>query len=52
MKVGMLCQNIDPKVILINGNTPAHYMINYNLGTSTSASYEIERIDSDYFLEE
>ena len=45
-------KSIDPKVILIDGNTLAHYMIDYNLGTSTSASYEIKRIDSDYFLEE
>ena len=45
-------KSIDPKVILIDGNTLAHYMIDYNLGTSTSATYEIKRIDSDYFLEE
>jgi len=45
-------KSIDPKVILIDGNALAHYMIDYNLGTSTSASYEIKRIDSDYFLEE
>ena len=45
-------KSIDPKVILIDGNTLAHYMIDYNLGASTSATYEIKRIDSDYFLEE
>ncbi len=45
-------KSIDPRAILIDGNTLAHYMIDYNLGISTSASYEIKRIDSDYFLEE
>jgi len=44
--------NIDPKVILIDGVTLANYMIDYNLGTSASAVYEIKRIDSDYFEEE
>jgi restriction system protein len=43
---------MDPKVILIDGNILAHYMIDYNLGTSTSASYEIKCIDFDYFTEE
>jgi restriction system protein len=44
--------NIDPKVILIDGRTLANYMIDFNLGTATSTSFEIKRIDSDYFVEE
>jgi restriction system protein len=45
-------QNIDPKVILIDGRTLAGYMIDFSLGTTTAATYEIKRVDSDYFAEE
>jgi len=43
---------IDPKVILIDGRTLVEYMIDYNLGVSTATTYEVKRIDSDYFSEE
>jgi len=45
-------ENIDPKVILIDGNSLANYMIDFNLGTSISALYEVKRIDIDYFEED
>lgn len=45
-------KSIDPKVILIDGKSLANYMIDFNLGTSTSVIYEIKRIDSDYFTED
>lgn len=45
-------RSIDPKVILIDGKSLANYMIDFNLGTSISVTYEIKRIDSDYFHEE
>lgn len=44
--------SIDPKVILVDGRTLAEYMIDFNLGISTTITYEIKRIDSDYFTEE
>jgi restriction endonuclease Mrr len=44
--------NIEPKVILIDGRNLASLMIDCNLGTTTAASYELKRIDSDYFGEE
>ncbi|HMA62772.1 MAG TPA: restriction endonuclease [bacterium] len=44
--------NIDPKVILIDGRDLANYMIDFNVGTFAAISYEIKRIDSDYFIEE
>ena len=44
--------NIEPKVSLIDGRNLANLMIDCNLGTTTAASYEIKRIDSDYFGEE
>lgn len=45
-------RNIDPKVILIDGEDLVNFMIDFNLGTTTSMTYEIKRIDSDYFNED
>ncbi len=45
-------ETIDPKVILIDGRTLADLMVDYGLGTTTTARYELKRIDSDYFGEE
>jgi restriction system protein len=45
-------ESIDPKVILIDGRTLAELMIDYGLGTTSTAKYEIRRVDSDYFAEE
>ncbi len=43
---------IDSKIILIDGKSLASYMIDFNLGTAIAASYDIKRIDTDYFTEE
>jgi len=42
---------IDSKIVLIDGQTLVQHMINYSVGVSTIASYEVKKIDSDYFLE-
>jgi len=42
---------IELKVVLINGETLAQFMIDHNVGVSTTATYELKRIDSDYFSE-
>lgn len=39
------------RVILINGSELARYMINHNVGVSIVDTYEIKRVDSDYFAE-
>ena len=39
------------RVILINGNQLARYMIDHNVGVSVEKTYEIKRVDSDYFAE-
>ena len=39
------------RVILINGSELARYMINHNVGVSIEKTYEIKRVDSDYFAE-
>jgi len=43
---------IDPKVILIDGRALVEYMIDFNLGVATATTYEIKRIDTDYFTDE
>ena len=44
-------RTIDPKVILIDGNTLTELMIEYGLGTSVVETYTIQKIDLDYFEE-
>lgn len=45
-------KSIQDKVILIDGSYLADLMIEHGVGVSTVASYEIRKIDSDYFAEE
>jgi restriction system protein len=40
---------IDTTIVLINGRQLAHLMIEYGIGVTKVAAYEIHRIDSDYF---
>jgi restriction system protein len=40
------------RVVLINGERLAQLMVDANLGVSTAASYEVKRVDSDFFSEE
>ena len=44
--------NIDTKVILITGTRLAELMIDYGVGVTTDATYEVNRIDADYFDDE
>ena len=43
---------IDTKIVLIDGETLAQLMIDHNVGVSTIATYELKKIDTDYFTEE
>ena len=43
---------IDSKIVLIDGSALAKHMIDQSVGVSTSRSYEVKKIDSDYFSEE
>jgi restriction system protein len=45
-------KSIDSKIVLIDGITLARLMVDHDLGVTTIRSYEIKRIDSDYFSEE
>lgn len=42
----------ETKIVLIDGQQLAQYMIDYNLGVTSLNSYEVKRMDSDYFGEE
>lgn len=44
--------NIDSKIILIDGEQLARYMIDLNVGVSQVSIYEVKRIDLDYFIDE
>jgi restriction system protein len=41
----------ETKIVLIDGVQLAQLMIDYNLGVSVQRSYEIDRLDNDYFEE-
>lgn len=43
---------IESKIVLIDGETLAQLMIENNVGVSSVISYEVKRIDSDYFTDE
>ena len=44
--------HIDPRVVLIDGRALTEYMLDLDIGVSSRATYELKRIDSDYFDEE
>jgi restriction system protein len=45
-------KSVPQRLILIDGQRLAELMIEYNIGVSRAFSYEIKRVDSDYFEEE
>lgn len=45
-------QKIDIKIILIDGDQLAQLLIDNNVGVSTVQTYEVKRLDSDYFTGE
>jgi restriction system protein len=44
--------NIDSKVVLIDGKRLAEFMIDYDVGVTGVTSYQLKRIDTDYFSSE
>ncbi len=44
-------KNIDARIILISGRQLAELMWEHGIGLSTSATYEVKKIDLDYFVE-
>ena len=45
-------QKNDTKIVLIDGEQLTDLMIDFNLAVSTTKTFEIKRIDNDYFGEE
>ena len=43
---------IDTRIILIDGEQMANLMIDFGVGVTTVNTYEIKKIDTDYFLDE
>lgn len=43
---------VDSKVVLIDGDQLAELMIDFHIGVSPLTTYEIQKLDSDYFIEE
>lgn len=44
--------NLESKVILIDGHELARLMIDFDVGVTKKATYEVKRLDADYFSEE
>jgi restriction system protein len=42
---------IDSRIILIDGNRLASLLVDYNVGVSVAGTYEVKKIDLDYFSE-
>ena len=40
---------IGSKIVLIDGEQLSQLMIDHDIGVSTAATYQVKRIDSDYF---
>lgn len=43
--------NIESKIILIDGETLVQFMIDHNIGVTTYSTYDIKKMDIDYFTE-
>ncbi len=43
------CQQVSRRVVLVDGEKFAELMIRYNIGVSVKQSYQIKRIDPEYF---
>jgi restriction system protein len=44
-------EHIDPKVVLLDGRRLAELMIDFEVGVTTARTYQVRRVDSDYFEE-
>jgi restriction system protein len=45
-------ERIEQRIVLIDGDQLADFMIDHNIGVTRGRQYEIKRVDSDYFDEE
>jgi len=47
-----ICRDYSSRIILIDGSQLAGYMIDHGVGVSITSTYEIKKIDSDFFEED
>ena len=45
-------ERIDSRIVLMDGEMLAGLMVEHDVGVSKTQTYEVKRVDSDYFLEE
>lgn len=45
-------RNIEKRIVLIDGPQLAQLMYEHGIGASTVVTYEVKKIDSDYFVDE
>ncbi len=45
-------RSIGSKIVLITGSRLAQLMIEHDVGVTTAQTYEVKRVDTDYFLED
>ncbi len=43
---------IDPKVVLIDGNDLVQLMIDHDVGVSSAVAYQVKKVDTDFFIED
>jgi len=43
---------VDSKIVLIDGKQLSELMIDHDVGVTTTTTYQVKRVDSDYFTEE
>lgn len=44
-------EHLDPKVVLVDGEELARFMIEHNVGVVVKAVYELKSLDRDFFEE-
>lgn len=50
--IAFAAKQLHCKIVLVDGKQLAKLMIDYNLGVSTVATYNVKRLDSDFFNED
>ena len=44
-------EHIDPRMVLIDGRRLAELVIDFDVGVTTTRTFHVKRVDSDYFDE-
>lgn len=44
-------RGIESKIVLVDGEELARYMMDFNVGVTTESTYEVKRLDNDYFTD-